>query len=285
MKVILIIVTLCYLIYLSKYNNCKKSKQMQFPEYIKKRLSKSIGIVTPNCPYCGEKLPNFPSRKIKCKNCKNFIYKKTRAFDNASILIKEDEIEKVEDEWNRKRFMLNYCFDDFDKYEKELKKIRKTKNTSFNDVIWYRYEQKTKEAYAKSDLTTIMFLHWDKGTFLFNEKHYKDAFNEYLCFMFWRCCMSGDNFMQRSLTDKQIECSHLKSSINFMGNPGRCIEYLDLSEKDLKKMILEIPLEKGLIFPFSIKELTPYYLNAYQLHQIEKKKFEQKHKTRYLIRR
>lgn len=49
-------------------------------------------------------------------------------------------------------------------------------------------------------------------------------------------------------------------------------------------MILEIPLEKGLIFPFSIKELTPYYLNAYKLHQIEKK-FEQKHKTRYLIRR
>lgn len=41
--------------------------------------------------------------------------------------------------------MLNYCFDDFDKYEKELKKIRKTKNTSFNDVIWYRYEQKLKK--------------------------------------------------------------------------------------------------------------------------------------------
>lgn len=56
MKVILIIVTLCYLIYLSKYNNCKKSKQMQFPEYIKKDyikvlelLPKIVHIVEKNC--------------------------------------------------------------------------------------------------------------------------------------------------------------------------------------------------------------------------------------------
>lgn len=264
------------------YNQKKKTKKTTLPEYIKKRLSADIGITTANCPYCGIKLSTFPSRKTKCKKCDNFIYKKTRAYDNANILIKENEIEKVEKEYKKRTFMLNYACDNFEEYEKKLQRIRKTQSIPFNDVIWYKYEQEYREACNKLNFDKITWFHWNKATFLLAEEHYKSALQEYLVFIFWNTC-GGNNFVERPVIDKKFEDNYLKTNINFLGNPGRCLEYLNISEKELKKMILNMPIEQGIPFPFSIEELIPYYLKAYKQHKLEKKKFESEYNIHYLI--
>ena len=264
------------------YNQKRETKKTILPEYIKKRLSADIGMTTANCPYCGIKLPTFPSRKTKCKKCNNFIYKRTRAYDNTSILIKENEIEKVEKEYAIRTFMLNYACDDFEEYEKKLQKIRKTQSIPFNDVIWYKYEQEYWDAYRKLDFPKMVSIHWDRAAFLFNEKKYKGALGEFLVCMFWDACGS-DFFVDEELVNKFGRESWFNTQINFLGNSGRCLEYLNISEKELKDMILSMPIEKGLPFPFSIEELIPYYLKAYKQHQLEKKKFEAEYKIRYLI--
>lgn len=62
-------------------------------------LSKNIGNTTAVCPYCNEKLEKMPKRKTKCSNCDNHIYKRTRPYDEAHIIIREDQIDAIEEEW------------------------------------------------------------------------------------------------------------------------------------------------------------------------------------------
>lgn len=278
---ILVIIIIFVLVFCILRCKIYKNKSNKLPKYIKSRLSSNLGITLPNCPYCGMKLQKFPLRKTKCKYCNNFMYARTRPYDNARIIIKKGQIEDVENEWNKKYFMLHYASDDFEKYETKLKKLRHTQKVNFNDVIWYKYEQEYMEACKNLDFDGMAFIHWDRGAFLLDEKRYKSALQEYLIFIFWSANGLG-NFLDKSLWSKKEIDKHLKLHITFLGNPGACIEYLNLSEIELKEMLLNLPIEQGLPFPFSINDLIPYYLKAYKQHKLEKKIFESEYKIQYL---
>ena len=62
---------------------------------------KEIGVAIPKCPYCNIELANFPLRKTKCINCGNDIYVKKRPLDGKKVLIKEDELQLIKEEWNK----------------------------------------------------------------------------------------------------------------------------------------------------------------------------------------
>lgn len=69
-----------------------------------RRLSSSnplmnIGNTDPACPYCEVALDKMPGRKKKCPSCGEFIYVRTRPSDNKKILIKEDQILVIEEQW------------------------------------------------------------------------------------------------------------------------------------------------------------------------------------------
>lgn len=70
---------------------------------IKQEIVSQIGVETANCPYCGESLPKFPYRKTRCKNCGNFMYVRTRPSDNKRILAREENIEKLQSQWTKKK--------------------------------------------------------------------------------------------------------------------------------------------------------------------------------------
>jgi hypothetical protein len=55
------------------------------------------------CPYCNSSLKVQPKRKMKCKNCGKDFYVKTRC-DQTKVIITEDELEKIEQEWNDYNF-------------------------------------------------------------------------------------------------------------------------------------------------------------------------------------
>lgn len=88
-----------------------KAKQIakNYSTIIKNNLPKlkEIGVTTANCPYCNIELNKFPAKKTKCKNCLNYIYVKTRPIDNKKVLIKENEIELIEKEWENNA-QINY---------------------------------------------------------------------------------------------------------------------------------------------------------------------------------
>lgn len=62
-------------------------------------LSRGIGQTSAICPYCDEKLDKMPSRKTKCPYCENYIYKRTRPYDEVNIIVREDQLEKIKEEW------------------------------------------------------------------------------------------------------------------------------------------------------------------------------------------
>lgn len=80
--------------------------------------SGDIGIDKAVCPYCDYALDKMPGSKKKCPSCNNFIFVRTRPKDNKKILIREDQILKVEELWAIKNGT----------HEEFLAEIRKNQN-------------------------------------------------------------------------------------------------------------------------------------------------------------
>jgi hypothetical protein len=65
-------------------------------------LTPTIGETRPICPYCSHDLLKMPGRKKSCPKCNKNIYVRTRPKDNAKILIREDDILAIEEQWAKK---------------------------------------------------------------------------------------------------------------------------------------------------------------------------------------
>lgn len=90
-------------------------------------FSKKIGNTNAICPYCNEKLEKMPKRKTKCPKCENYIYKRTRPFDEVDIIIREDQLDIIEEEWSIK----NGSHDIYLKEKARKKRIRDGMRESF----------------------------------------------------------------------------------------------------------------------------------------------------------
>ena len=115
-------------------------KKVKKNDYGYKMKNKLIGINAnkQECPYCHKKLSKSPKAKTKCGFCKKFIYVRTRPKDMEKILIKENEIKKVETEW------ITYATNSW--WFKELEKLG-TKKTDF--IMMY---DKLKERFQTTPL-------------------------------------------------------------------------------------------------------------------------------------
>ena len=69
-----------------------------------KRMTKTeqplLGLTDAVCPYCETRLQKKPVRKKKCPACGNVIFVRTRPQDKARILVREDQLLAVEEQWS-----------------------------------------------------------------------------------------------------------------------------------------------------------------------------------------
>jgi predicted RNA-binding Zn-ribbon protein involved in translation (DUF1610 family) len=97
-----------------------------------------IGNAEPVCPYCDAALDKMPGRKKKCPSCGEFMYVRTRPSDKKKILIREDQISAIEEQWA----IANGTHDQFlaerQAYEKERDALRSKfgREPSENDIQW-----------------------------------------------------------------------------------------------------------------------------------------------------
>ena len=59
-----------------------------------------FGLVDAVCPYCETVLQDKPGRKKKCPYCRNFIYVRTRPSDKEKVLLREDQLLELEEQWS-----------------------------------------------------------------------------------------------------------------------------------------------------------------------------------------
>lgn len=58
-----------------------------------------VGNKEPVCPYCSSTLDKMPGRKKKCPSCSQFMYVRTCPDERVKILVREDQIELIEEKW------------------------------------------------------------------------------------------------------------------------------------------------------------------------------------------
>lgn len=204
-----------------------KKNENQIIKKIKENLPalKKIGISTANCPYCGCQLAKFPSRKIKCKSCNQFIYVRTRPIDNTKVLVKENEIDIIEDEWNKKQ-EIEYYNKTHEYYEKAepLKIYNYNKPQIINFVSDSDYQELLKlytfnmygsktnfitlmgvYPYEKYDWETLLRIVWVYQNYCKNLQQMRNAGIkkvELICADDCKCC--------KSLKNKKIPIDEIK---------------------------------------------------------------------------
>jgi len=101
-------------------------------------LRANIGNAEPICPYCNGTLDKIPGRKKKCPTCGGFIYVRTRPSDKKKILIKEDQISVIEEQWAIANGTHEQFFAEQEAHEREREALRKKfgREPSENDIRW-----------------------------------------------------------------------------------------------------------------------------------------------------
>lgn len=97
-----------------------------------------IGVTRPVCPYCEESLDKMPGRKKKCPSCGNAIYVRTRPGTKTRILVRQDQLLAVEEQWAR----VNGTYPQFAAEQKRRRRVERRLAKKFghepadNDVEW-----------------------------------------------------------------------------------------------------------------------------------------------------
>ena len=100
--------------------------------------SNIVGNKDPICPYCDDELDKMPGRKKKCLSCENFIYVRTSPKDKVKILIREDQIDVIEELWS----IENGTHDQYIAEKIERAKVKKSLTEKWNlapseeDIRW-----------------------------------------------------------------------------------------------------------------------------------------------------
>ena len=148
-------------------------------------------------------------------------------------------------------------------YAEKLKKLRNGKKTSLKDVVWFTLQSLYLENMKKGNFQEIPHIYYEESDFWFQQNKYKEALIAHLKAVYWNSCHPSDesDFFYDDNPRSSFHKPYLSSS-SLLGDSGRCILKLNLSKKDFKEMILNLDLENA-PFPFSKKDLLPYYMKAY----------------------
>ena len=86
--------------FVSKSNQAETTNSGNKPSKDKVSPLNKIGNIEPLCPYCNYMLGKKPAQKKKCPNCGNYIFVRTRPIDREKVLVTEEQVALVEEQWN-----------------------------------------------------------------------------------------------------------------------------------------------------------------------------------------
>lgn len=246
--------------WLKDSNFLENFNKWEINESLKVALQKELNIIGINekiCPYCKKELKIFPKTKTKCKNCGNYIYKRSDLIDNFPVLLKEEELSKYENEKNKYFFIKKHCFGDY----KNLLNIypNKTFNeiyviNSFNKINNY----KNKELWSYADYELLKL-----ANFYIEIKDYKNALLKYLEMMYIGSCdyKSGiSTYYKKGFQvsienrgfysneyykdDYMKEIREKKYNLLFSYNICFCIKELNINIINIKNLFLHLDFTK-----------------------------------------
>ncbi len=149
----------------------------QFPATKPEPVSTIIGLTTAECPYCEHQLAKMPGRKKKCPACNKFIYVRTRPQDRVRILVREDQLSAVEEQWDIIRpFVFIGGQDRLETTKQDLRE-RFGHEPSRSDVQWALFNGDAMISAAKMDWGVYRNVRFWMAEFIFAERRITGALN------------------------------------------------------------------------------------------------------------
>ncbi|MDR2902715.1 MAG: hypothetical protein LBU87_06410 [Lactobacillales bacterium] len=209
----------------------------------------AMGIIEKFCPNCGIELDKFPKAKTKCKECKKNIYKRTCPLTDQNILIREDQIDSVEEEWSKKNGFHDSFLErkeEFSRAEEELKNLRKTTYVVKNDIHWYLLNKKSNEALASKDFFKLWSIENEKAKILISEGRLIDAIHCIIQASYFRVFEGVKRFSEdkNKINEKLIKAAVLRYLCD-------CLEKKDMGIIGLRDIFDDTTL------PFGIEDELP----------------------------
>lgn len=224
------------------------------------QFNTKIGVETPTCPYCGCELVKFPGRKTKCKKCENYIYVRTRPADGKRILIKENEKQLIQIEWEKK----NGTFEirqmernEFAQIKQKLQKLRKCDFVPDNDVYWNLYQERHLKELAEERWIDYAHTTNDMANLLYKEQKYGGALEHYLEALYIDICIPHHEetggqcrqlFSSRENILKYRSCYPVAAFSN-------CINEVNLNIEQIKEIFMSLMIPQ---IPFPISRLEAW---------------------------
>jgi hypothetical protein len=141
-----------------------------------------IGTTDAVCPHCSSPFPKMPARKTRCLACNSFVYSRTRPSDRRKILVCEDDLERLEEQWST----VNGTHDDFVKQRQRRLSTRETlrqqsgKPPSDFDVAWRLLNEDSIAHGAAGNWGLYRNTRFRMGESLREERRLKEALLMYL---------------------------------------------------------------------------------------------------------
>lgn len=162
----------------AKYLEAKR-KEKQRPKL------EPIGMIEPVCPYCASQLEKMPGRKKKCPQCTKPIFVRTRPTDRQRILVREDQLEVIEEQWA----IVNGTHQEFLANKSRAEQIRVQLRDKFgrepsnNDIQWSLLNQDAMKHASRKDWGLYRNVRLNMAQLLAKEGKDKEALRYYL----WVC--------------------------------------------------------------------------------------------------
>lgn len=218
-----------------------------------------IGIEEAVCPYCGVELKKKPTRKKKCPDCNNYIFVRTSPLDKSKILITEDEIDLIEEQWA----IYNGTYDDYldqkKKFECDREKLTKKfgSTASENDVKWSLLNEELLSNVKNGDWGLYRNTKFALAKILVKEERYKDALLLYLeiCYLDLNGPNNTGGMKDSHFPPFSIDMAFLAPGI--VKKTSKMIKVLNLDKTEVENLFFRISnkLEKNLKLPVSPKKV------------------------------
>lgn len=228
------------------------------PEQKQPRLKK-IGIDEAVCPYCGVELEKKPDRKKKCTDCNNYIFVRTSPVDKSQVLITEDEIDLIDEQWA----IYNGTYDDYlsqkKKFEYEREKLTKKfgSKASENDIKWSLLNEELLSNAKNGDWGFYRNTKFALTNILVKEERYIDALLGYIeiCYLDLNGPNNTDGMKDSHFPPFSTDRAFLAPGI--VKKIAKMIKVLNLDKTEVEILFFKISnkLEKSLKLPVSPKKV------------------------------
>ncbi|MCK6598842.1 MAG: hypothetical protein L6Q37_10795 [Bdellovibrionaceae bacterium] len=263
-----IFVFFCTILYLFIKNRSIRNRKNSF-SYTSNVI---VGIThdkDAKCPSCGVSLKKHPKSKTKCKKCGNYIFKRTRPYDNKEVTVTENEAKLIDIEWQK----VNGTYAEIAKEYKEKDNIKENlklklgKEPSENDIMWSLLNKKIISSVKENNWGEFANTRAEMGNILLSEGSEIKAIEMYVedaiiqqNLMLLNYYNSESNI--KKYLDKPALTSIAGGRIDAI---DKIISKLKMNESELENLFTEsiLRVTKSFQFEYNLKEQCNKFMNNF----------------------